>query len=236
MKKVTLVVLLVANVMAAMSQTEKGSKLIGASFFTMGFSSQDYSSTSSSPVGYEDKSKTNNFNVGVSPSVAWFVKNNLAVGFTVAVAYEHSQTKYPENLYSGSSKNTSNGTNYSVGPYARYYVGGTDKGKLFAEVDASIGFYAGKVKYTSSGYTGESKSRAIGNLGGGVQLGYEHFISKNIGVFGSFGIGYNSSKLVITSNNGPADGEEKRTVKTKTLMIPVNIGLQIHLEACKKKG
>jgi len=235
MKKVTLAVLLVGNALAAMAQTEKGSKLIGASFFSMGFTSQDYSSTSSSYVNYEDKNKTKSFNIGVSPSVAWFVENNFAVGVHVNVTYDHSQTKYPSNFYTGSSKNTSSGTNYSIGPHARYYVGSNDKGKLFAELGASIGFYAGKIQNASGTYSTESKSRANGNFIGSLQLGYEHFISKNLGLFGSFGVGYSSSKMIVTSNYGPVDGDEKRITKIKSLMIPVTIGLQIHLEPCKNK-
>ena len=72
-------------------QTEKGGKLIGASLgsFNYTYQTQRYYRTPSSNPG--PPYYTNSYNFTVSPSIAWLVKNNFAIGPNVILTYAHTK-------------------------------------------------------------------------------------------------------------------------------------------------
>lgn len=123
------------------------------------------------------------FSFSVQPKVAWFIKDNLAVGAQVIAGV-----------------NTSNGYssfNYGIGPLARYYMGSTDistkKSKLFFEGNAGV--FGQNVKVTGSPSTNTN------GFGLGIGPGYTYFVNKNVALEGllkyNLNVGFGNS----TTNN-----------------------------------
>lgn len=147
MKKIilsALVLLMVGTVSQA--QTEKGYYLIGGNITNLGGSFQKGSSS---------------FNFSLTPKVAWFIKDNIAVGGQVDLGLTTS--KDAGTLFS-----------YNVGPLARYYFGGqaieeVRKTRFFAEANVGFG--------------GENNSKSGVSTNGfvaGIGPGLAYFLNENI--------------------------------------------------------
>lgn len=125
------------------AQIQKGNYLIGGDLASLHFGSGEY------------------FNVDLEPKVAWFIKDNFALGGYVKFDLT-------------TSKDQSTETIYGVGPLARYYVNDPKTnvlkhGRLFFEGNVGI--------------QGHNVSHAITNgLGFGIGPGYAYFITPNIGL------------------------------------------------------
>ena len=147
MKKLTgiLVIGLCLFAFKSQAQIQKGNYLIGGDLASLHFGSGGA------------------FSVNIDPKVAWFIKDNLALGgyvnFALSTAKEESTT-----------------TNYGIGALARYYVNDPKTnvlkhGRLFFEGNAGI--------------EGNNTLHVTTNgLGIGVGPGYAYFITPNIGLEG----------------------------------------------------
>ena len=134
--------------LSAQSQTQKNWYIIGGQLSNLGLNFQEGNTQ---------------FSLDVTPRVAWFIKDNFAVGGEVLIGL-----------------NTAKGYtqfNYGVGPIARYYVSKQDvsvapKTRLF--IDANVGIYGQNIKTTGSPSTNTN------GLGVGVGPGIAYFINQNI--------------------------------------------------------
>jgi hypothetical protein len=219
---------------SAFAQTKKGDKLwgvgIGAASYTNSDSKTTYTNTTT-----VYNSEGNSFNISVYPNIAWFINDNLAIGGSVNLSFYNSKST-SSNTGSTTTVETKNSQPSAyIGPMARYYFGGSSKGMPFAQVNAQYGIFGGKsTSKSSTGSSSDTKTKPKGNWNAGVSFGYEHFITPNIGFYGSLGFNYNKSKTTYEYN--PSSGTEyDYTSDYSRFNIPVNVGLQVHILGKKAK-
>ena len=128
---------------SSQAQIQKGNYLIGGDLASLHFGSGGY------------------FNVDLQPKIAWFIKDNLALGGYVKFDLT-------------TSKDQSTTTIYGVGPLARYYVNDPKTnvlkhGRLFFE--GNVGIQGTNTHETTTN-----------GLGFGIGPGYAYFITPNIGL------------------------------------------------------
>ncbi|MEO5967231.1 MAG: hypothetical protein ABIP68_04285 [Ferruginibacter sp.] len=150
------------------AQTQKGWYLIGGNLSNMSLNFQ--------------KGKTA-FSFNIEPKVAWFVKDNLAIGGQVLAGI-----------------NTSNGYtafNYGIGPLVRFYTANktTDMKKSRIFIESNVGIFGQNVKVTGSPSTNTN------GLGVGIGPGYSYFLNQNVAIEGllkyNLNVGFGNS----TTNN-----------------------------------
>jgi hypothetical protein len=234
MKKIIFSLIAILFCSLAFSQTEKGSKLVGVGFGGLSYTnSNSKTSYSNTPTVYN--SDGNSFSLSVYPSVAWFVKDRLAVGGGVSLSFYSSKSKSSNTSSSNTSEYTSTQPSLYLSPYARYYFSGSSKGMPFAQANLQYGIYGGNSKSTSSGgSSSETKTKPKGDWNAGVSFGYEQFVTKNIGIYGSIGFNYGSSKTDYEYKPSTGTGYTY-TSEYSRLYVPVNIGLQVHIAGKVKK-
>jgi hypothetical protein len=241
MKKTILAVSAMMILTGAMAQKKgaipaaiaKGSMTIGTGLGGITFgdnkSSTSYSNT---PTVYE--SDGNSFSISVYPSAGWFVKDRLAIGLNTSLSFYSSKS-----TSSNTSSTTTTESKYTqpsvyIGPFVRYYFGGTEKGSLFAQASAEVGINGGKSSSkTSTGSSSETKTKPKGNYYFTGAFGYEHFISNNVGLFGSLGVGYTSNKTSYEYRPSTGTGYDY-TSKYSNLSIPVSVGFRLYLQRKKQ--
>ena len=133
---------------AAQAQTQKDWYFIGGNLSNIGLNFQDSNTT---------------FSLDVTPRVAWFVRDDFAVGAEVLLGLE-----------TGDGFTT---TNYGVGPIARYYLSGNaieSVGRTRWFLDGNVGFYGTNTKVSGS------EGVSTNGLGIGFGPGIAYFINKNI--------------------------------------------------------
>ena len=106
-------------------------------------------------------------NLSISPSVGYFVSDNIAVG--LAITFNNSTTKVDLGAGVGESKTVNN--SFGLRPMARYYKGFSET--FFAYVEGSVGFENGKTKNTTSGTTTETSNTS--SFGINVAPGFAFF-------------------------------------------------------------
>ncbi|MEO7047155.1 MAG: outer membrane beta-barrel protein [Ferruginibacter sp.] len=153
MKKIALAIVILAGFsFASKAQTQKDWFLIGSDI---------------SDIGLNIQKGNTAFSFAVSPKVAWFIKDNFALGGQVNLGIN--------------TKKGSTDFNYGIGPLARYYFGSKDvstpkKTRLFGE--ANVGIFGQNTKVTGS------SSYNTNGLGFGIGPGVAYFINENIALEG----------------------------------------------------
>lgn len=156
--------------MTSFAQTQKGYYIIGAQLASMDLNFQ---------------SGNTDFGLTLQPQVAWFVKDNLAIGGQVLLGVNTSK---------GFSQFT-----YGIGALGRYYMADkvtqiSSKTRFFLEATAGINGSNTKV----TGYP----STNTNGLGVGFGPGLAYFINQNIALEGlvkyNLGVGFGNS---TTTNN-----------------------------------
>jgi hypothetical protein len=233
MKKVLVVILCVVSI-SAMAQTKKGDKLVGVSFGSISYTNSDSkTSYSNTPTIYE--SEGNSFSISVNPNVAWFVQDNLAIGGGVSISFYTSKSNSSNTSSTTTSESKSTQPSFYIGPLARYYFGGSPKGMPYAQVNFQIGISGGKSESsTSTGASSETTTNPKGDWNAGVAFGYEHFVTPNVGIFGSIGFNYGKSKTEYEYRPSTSTGYDY-TSEYSRFYIPVNVGIQVHILGKKKK-
>jgi Outer membrane protein beta-barrel domain len=114
-------------------------------------------------IGLDFQKGNTNFSLNIVPRVAWFVRDDFAIGAEVLLG-----------LKTGDGFTT---TNYGVGPIARYYLSGNaleSVGKTRWFLDGNVGFYGANTKVSGQ------ESTNTNGLGIGFGPGLAYFINKNI--------------------------------------------------------
>jgi hypothetical protein len=236
MKKVMTCALALTIVFASEAQNKKGNWLVGTSIGSTGVS---FGESESGLVGGTSvgKSKSNNFNISVYPTLGYYVSDDIIVGSYVTLGYSTSNSDNSSTGSSATSENKSHYAYFGLSPFARFYFGDNkSKGMPFAQVNAGITFYPGyKGEYkpsTGTGYTYEYKK--YHPLSFGAQFGYEHFINPVIGI--QYYIGYSYSKYKYdTFYDYPSTPDQTYFYESSSHNINFGVGLQIHLDCDKKK-
>lgn len=215
--------------LSAFSQVKKGTMLADVSLGGMSFNS-DNGKTSYSNDPDVSMNKGTYLSIGVYPTIGYFIADGLAIGSSVNIYFSSSNDTYS---YSGSSityESKSTQPSFSIGPYARYYFGGNDNGKLFAQAKVGFGMSTSKSSSSTSGVsTSESKSNPNGgNWDAGLSIGYEHFFGEYLGLFGSLGVTYNKFKTEYEYTPSSGTGYSY-TSETSRIYVPLNFGLLVHI-------
>lgn len=198
MKK-SLVFILLFSVNVIYGQFTKGTRTIGAFLGSTGFSnlSSTYTATNGNNI---NNTKNQNFNLSVSPSMGWFINENVLVGGNLN--FNLNITKYTERGYL-----TNKGNNFTagVGAFGRYYFG--KSGFMpYTQVTLGTAFGSGSTDFTAnySNYSakGTGKQSGIFNFSGGAGLGITKMLSKNTGLDLSVGYSFllNSYKYAYEEN------------------------------------
>jgi Protein of unknown function (DUF3575) len=234
MKKLLLLSGIVMVGLVATAQTKKGDKLVGVGLGSISYTNSDSKTTySNTPTIYN--SDGNSFSISVNPNVAWFVRDNLAIGAGVSVSFYNSKSNSSNTGSTSTSESKSTQPSFYIGPLARYYFGGSPKGMPFAQVNLQYGIYGGKSESkTSSGASSETKTKPKGDWNAGLTFGYEHFVNRSIGLFASVGFNYGKSKTTYEYRPSTGTGYDY-TSEYSRFYIPVNVGLQVHILSSDKK-
>lgn len=234
MKKLLLLPLILIAGLTAVAQTKKGDKMVGVGLGSISYTNSDSKTTySNTPTVYN--SDGNSFSISINPNVAWFVQDNLAIGGGVSISFYSSKSKSSNTSSSTTSESKSTQPSFYIGPLARYYFGGSPKGMPFVQANIQYGIYGGKSESkTSSGASSETKTKPKGDWNAGLAFGYEHFITPNVGFYGSIGFNYGKSKTEYEYRPSTGSGYDY-TSEYSRFYIPVNVGLQVHILGNKKK-
>jgi hypothetical protein len=234
MKKIILLIAGCISLLSVFSQTKKGSKIVGIGIGSFSYTDSK-SKTTYSNTTTEYESDGNSFSINASPNVGWFIQNGLAVGTSVSLSYYTSKSKSSNSASTTTSDSKFDQPSFYIGPFARYYFGGSSKGMPFAQVNVQYGIYGGKsTSEVSTGSSSETKTKPKGDWNAGISLGYEHFISQYLGFYGSLGFNYGKSKTEYDYKPSTGTGYSY-TSDYSRFYIPVNIGLQVHLPSRAKK-
>lgn len=233
MKKVLVVILCVVS-FTAMAQTKKGDKIVGVSFGSISYTNSDSkTSYSNTPTVYN--SDGNSFSISVNPNVAWFVQDNLAIGGGVSISFYTSKSNSSNTSSSTTSESKSTQPSFYIGPLARYYFGGSPKGQPYGQVNLQFGISGGKSESkTSTGASSETTTHPKGDWNAGIAFGYEHFVTPNVGIFGSIGFNYGKNKTEYEYRPSTSTGYDY-TSEYSRFYIPVNVGIQVHILGKKAK-
>jgi hypothetical protein len=168
MKK-TLVTFLMLFSIAAYSQTERGTVMVGGS---AGFSK----SKSTSTIGQIDEIRSETTSASFSPGFAYFVANRFAIGLTLSLA--ESRNEVDEFGLENRQKSL------GVGPTLRYYIPLAEQWAVFPT--ASYAYQTSVTKSSQNTPGGgvvyqEDKTKGSALNGG---AGITYFINKSIGIEG----------------------------------------------------
>ncbi|MGZ3758068.1 MAG: hypothetical protein ACXVAY_01240 [Mucilaginibacter sp.] len=148
MKKIAFYFILagISLALTSKAQTQKGNVLIGGDIANAGLYFSSF----------------NVFNINLTPKVAWFVNDNIAVGGYVNMGFASS-----------SSNSSSTTIVYGIGPLGRYYFGkqsdGLSRSRFFAEANIGLNGY-----HYSGGY-------GSGNgMNFGVGPGFAYFVTSDV--------------------------------------------------------
>ncbi len=189
MKKVLFALLLLSATTAG-AQFTKGTRTVGINVSSIGYSNLT-STFEPTNGGVTGSSGNNNFNVSITPSMGWFLSENVLIGGNLNINF--SGAKYTEGNYLESNANTFTG---GVGGFGRYYFG--KSGFMpYAQASLGIAFGSGTEKLSANyaNYTtkGDGKKGGILAFNGGVGLGITKMLSKHTGL--DIGLGYSFSSV-----------------------------------------
>jgi hypothetical protein len=232
-KNLLLIVFCICPVMA-FSQVQKGSKMVGVGLSTISITSSNNENTYSYSTTVYD-SKGNSFSFSIYPNMAWFVANGLAIGGSVGLGLSTSSSTSTNTSSTATTDYTSIQPSLSIGPYARYYIGSSTKGRPFVHANFQFGLYGGKsTSESSTGSSSETLLKPYLDLNTGVSFGYEYFISEYVGLYISLGVNYERYK--ITYDYQPSSGTPYTyTNEYSRFNVPLNVGLQVHIPAKGEK-
>ncbi len=150
------------------AQTQKGWYLIGGNLSDMS-------------VNFQKGNTAFSFNI--TPKVAWFVRDNLAIGGQV--------------LAGVSTSNGYNSFNYGIGPLARFYTANktTDIKKSRIFLEGNVGIFGQNVKVTGTPSTNTN------GLGVGIGPGIAYFVNQNVAIEGLLKYNVNVGFGNSTTNN-----------------------------------
>lgn len=189
------------------AQAEKGSWVIGGST-TLGFSN------AKTTLKYDGKSQDGPTvsTFAFTPSVGYFVANNLAIGLDLGFA---SITQKEEE---GNWTGKTTASTVTALPTATYYF--KSGSKILPYLGAGIGYGSTKTSYTET-YNGntDSEDETYSGLAYKAKGGIVFLLNQTVGV--DLGVSY-------TGMNGTLDSDNK--IKSTTNTLGANIGFSIFLK------
>jgi len=200
----------------ATSQLNKGDLYLGGS---LGMSSSKNNNNNTQPAPYSENSSSTNNNLNLSPRIAYFLKDKLAIGVGLNSnynKYENLYDYYSYGVHSQSNDNQSKNFTYSFRPFIRQYFSLGSSVAIFINANAFIGLGNSKSSThtattdpndgTISITDGNSKSKST-NWGAGITPGFAFFPSKKWSIEFSFAsVGYNASKVKETKSKDHSFG------------------------------
>lgn len=230
------------------AQFTKGDKMIGASVGTIVVNSGS-ADISVASIG-SNTSLIKNYSVNIVPSMAWFLSDNTAVGFTLNLNPNGQKTTYEQNGSTFQS-DKSNGLNMGLGGFARMYFKSGGALLPFGQAGFNAGISNLKTEGFFYGGSGASayKRTYTGNSSGGFffnaafTAGFTKMVGDNAGLDLSLGYIYSYNKntfkrttLQDDGNNGSIDSraENETTTKYTNNGLVVNIGFQVFIRSKKK--
>lgn len=231
------------------AQFAKGDRMVGASVASAIFNSGTADITVAQ-IG-SNSSTVKNFNVAITPSLAWFISDNTAVGFLLNLNPSGQKTTYEQNGSTYQS-DKSNGFNIGGGGFARSYFGKTGSFLPFGQATVNAGasnlktegffYYTGGTPYYKDTYTGKSSSGFFFN--GTLAAGLTKMMGENAGLDLYLGYTYSSSKntfkrtKLFYDTNTATTPIETRNNETTTQFtnhgFQLGIGFQVFLRGKKK--
>ena len=210
MKKLLVLAAFVGVASFANAQTTAGSIMVGGS---LGFGSGKSEATTSSVT--VDGPKITAFNI--SPNVGYFIMDNVAVGLRLGYG---SQKNTQKDVPAAGDETVTKQSDFTISPFARYYVSMADKAGLF--LDASVDIGSGKTTTdVTTGGTTVSNETTDKSFGINVRPGVYWFVTDHIGLEGTFGsLGYNSNK----NDNGANPATE---TKSSSFGLNLNTGIAV---------
>ena len=159
--------------------------------------------------GYTEKQ--NNFNMGLSPSLGWFVSDNLVAGVQLIFNFARQETWQVAENGNTYKKDNYRNLDFGAGGFSRYYFTNTGRLDPFAHVYFNAGSGStntdGFQYYTTYNltYEGNSDSRFFYNAG--LLAGITKMIAPGTGLEAFLGYAHSSNKfrtktIVTTNENG----------------------------------
>ena len=231
MKKIILAIAIcAAGLTSVKGQVAKGNLFIGTGLgtTTYNFGTFNYNYSDGNIKSQNEK----NYSLDLSPQLGVFLTSHLVFGGTLGLDYQHNKSNFSSSNDVITSSNVSNNaTNFTLGPFLRYYFFNSNPTNtmLFIEGDAALGTGSGSTSETDferdnsvNLATGNTSSMFIFKAGG--SLGVTHMIQKNIGI--DFAVGYlydyekNTTNLVNQTTT--AGGATTSTPLTYKATMPEN--------------
>ncbi len=193
-------------------QFTKGTRTVGLNLTSFNFSSLN-SSYDVNQIG--SSSNTNNsLNVSITPSMGWFISEQVLVGGSFSFNLNNSKFTAGNNV-------TRKGNSFTagIGSFGRYYFGATNF-MPYAQASLGVSFGSGKntwdETYTTYSEKGEGNQKSIFNINAGIGMGLTKMISKNTGLDISLGYGFTNSSFDYSSEsniqyNNPPSSELRKS-------------------------
>ncbi len=247
--KINATLALVSSLMLTLSTTgnaqfAKGDWLADMSIGNTSFNKGDYQYTTGTG---SSKQQDRSFSTVLNPTVGYFVGNNLVVGLSLAVGYQHFQSK----AYAGTGKISSDyqsaSTSLGAAPIIRYYFAGKKQLRWYGQVKAA---YNTSISNKNETYyyntAGDKYMKQLtdypNNLHGfsahGL-LGFNYFLSAAIALNSSVGYYYSNLKVsqtytsIVLSSNTSTTSPVSST-EQKSGAFAWNIGFSMILHRVKK--
>jgi hypothetical protein len=232
-------ILLLVN--TATAQFSKGMRMpgvtLGGAFFNSG--KTEFTPTSPNTSGYISNTNTGGFSL--SPSLGWFITNDLIVGGRIIAGYNYDKNIDEQNDVTF-RKNIYKTFNAGLGVFLRKYFLTPGSFIPFAQLNISGGSGSSKSDgfFYATGYKETYDGKSSGDLfySGGIDLGVTKMLNDHIGIDISAGYLYshNKNKFKITTKrdidyNGTIDeeGVEENTTTKKNHGFSFGVGLQLFL-------
>lgn len=225
------------------SQFAKGDKMLGVSVGTFsGNSGTTKFTTGTSAAGYD--SKSNNFTVSVSPSIGWFVKDDLAVGVSLNFRTGSYKT---DDLSRDTTFRYNKTTTFDagIGGFVRKYFKSSKTLLPFIQANVNAGvsgsnnngfvFASDIVGVYKDSYESKTSGGLYANIGAGI--GATKMLGTNVGLDFSIGYNYNYNKNDFSSTTkrdyltavGDFTSESKYTSKLGNHGFNIGVGVQVFL-------
>lgn len=157
----------------------------------------------------------------ISPTVGYFVADNLAIGLSASYNASSHEHKSKSNGTEFSSKTTT--TSVAVGPMIRYYSPVGERAAFFGQLDAGFGSSKEKTEVTPSGGKTNDFDAKYSLLGIGITPGFTFFPTDHFGL--EISIGALSYVKAKPSNKPDGAGDTYDDDHTNT-SLEARFGLQ----------
>ena len=242
-KSITILLLLSSSIVNA--QLKKGNKMLGASFAGLFYNSSETILTVPAPTTGHN-TKENSFGFTHTPSVGWFITDQVVVGATLDLGIDKKKitNEAGGNTY---AKNESTATRFGAGGFLRYYM--KKSGNDIPFIHLSLGAGSGTLKNEGFFYNGNAykdtysgKGSGIFNFNSTLAVGLSKLLSPTTAFDLSLGYRFakmNNTLTSITYRDVGIDGDTDETYnskpKQKTTLngVFVSMGLQVFMEKNK---